>query len=448
MCDQCGAALSKWAGQCPECGQWNCVVEAPRAISKSAGRFSNYSGDTTSAVTRLAETAAQSSSMRPTGISELDRVLGGGLVPGAAILIAGDPGIGKSTVLLQLAAAVANDMVCLYVTGEESIDQIGMRARRLGVDGSEIRCLAETSVERILDHAGREKPAVLIVDSIQTLYTDASGSAPGSVSQVRDTAALLLRWGKQNGCAVILVGHVTKDGTLAGPRILEHMVDAVIYFESDSSARYRVLRAVKNRHGSVNELGMFAMTGTGLKEVRNPSAIFLSGHSGPVSGSAITVVREGTRPLLLEVQALVDTSSLNQPRRVALGLDPGRLAMILAVLHRKGGTALGACDVFINVVGGIRIVETGADLAMLCALHSAFHDRPLPGRMVCFGEVGLSGEIRPVADGEQRLREAAGHGFEKAFVPRANLPRKAIKNMEVIGLSSVAEAVELLADEG
>jgi DNA repair protein RadA/Sms len=317
-----------------------------------------------------------------------------------------------------------------------------MRARRLELSLDDIRCLTETAIGQILGHADKEKPRLLVVDSIQTVYTESLESAPGSVSQVRESAAALVRWAKENQCCVVLVGHVTKEGALAGPRVLEHMVDTVLYFESDGSSRYRVVRAIKNRFGAVNELGMFAMTGKGLKEVKNPSAIFLSGHSRPVSGSVVTVVREGTRPILLEVQALVDPSHLNNPRRVALGLEHNRLAMMLAVLHRHGGVALADHDVFINVVGGMRVTETGADLPMLLALHSSFRDRPAPDRMVCFGEVGLSGEIRPVHDGEQRLREAAGHGFTRALVPAANAPRKPLAGLQVVPLQHVSEALE------
>lgn len=441
LCEQCGAELSKWSGQCPECRQWNCVVEfaAPR---RAARRHSGFTGKTSAKVSALSGSAGEAERRLFTGTSELDRVLGGGLVRGAAVLIGGEPGIGKSTILLQLAAALKEKTRCLYVTGEESIEQLGMRAGRLGIAGEEIRCLAETHVETVLALAEAEKPGVLIVDSIQTLYSDSSQSAPGSITQVREAAGLLVQWGKRNDCAVVLVGHVTKEGNIAGPRILEHMVDVVLYFESDSSSRYRVLRAVKNRHGAANELGMFAMTGKGLKEVKNPSAIFLSGHSAPVAGSVVTAVREGTRPLLLEVQALVDPSHLSQPRRVALGLDSNRLSMILAILHRRGGISLGDHDVFINAVGGIRIFETGADLAMLLALYSSFRDRPLPARTVCFGEIGLTGEVRPVPDGEQRVREAAVHGYRHVFLPAANRPRKPPDGVEVHAVESAAEALE------
>jgi DNA repair protein RadA/Sms len=443
QCQNCGVRLGKWAGQCPDCEAWNCVVEVA-AEGRQGRRFSGFSGQLGSEVRDLAAVGESEVGRLAVGVGEIDRVLGGGIVPGSVILLGGDPGIGKSTLLLQLVGALAGRAASLYISGEESLEQLGMRARRLELPLGGIRCLAETSVEQILGHASREKPRLLVIDSIQTVYSESLESAPGSVGQIRESAAALVRWAKENGCCVVLVGHVTKEGALAGPRVLEHMVDTVLYFESDGSSRYRVVRAVKNRFGAVNELGMFAMTGKGLKEVKNPSAIFLSGHSRPVPGSVITVVREGTRPILLEVQALVDLSHLNNPRRVALGLEHNRLAMMLAVLHRQGGVALADHDVFINVVGGMRVTETGADLPMLLALYSSFRDLPAPERMVCFGEVGLSGEIRPVYDGEQRLREAASHGFNRALVPGANLPRQPIDGLEAIPLSNVGEALERL----
>ncbi len=440
QCESCGTRLGKWAGQCPECREWNCIIET-LPESRPGERFSGYSGQLANEIKDLSAVDHSGVSRMATGVGELDRVLGGGVVPGSVILLGGDPGIGKSTLLLQLAAALAGQYSSLYITGEESLEQLGMRGRRLDLSLEKIRCLTETSVEQIIGHASKEKPQLMIVDSIQTVYSEALSSAPGSVAQIRETAASLVRWAKQNHCCVILVGHVTKEGTLAGPRVLEHMVDTVLYFESDGGSRYRVIRAIKNRFGAVNELGMFAMTGKGLKEVKNPSAIFLSGHSSPVPGGVITVVREGTRPILLEVQALVDQSHLNNPRRVALGLDHNRLAMMLAVLHRQGGVALADYDVFINVVGGMKITETGADLPMLLALFSSFRDKPIPQKMISFGEVGLSGEIRPVHDGEQRLREAVSHGFDHALVPTANAPRKAIKGLSVIPVRSVSEAL-------
>ena len=440
QCENCGALLGKWAGQCPECREWNCIVET-RPESRTGGRFSTYSGQLVNDIQDLATVDQSAVSRMATGVGELDRVLGGGIVPGSVILLGGDPGIGKSTLLLQLAAALAGRYSCLYITGEESLEQLGMRGRRLDLSLEKIRCLTETSVEQIIGHARQEKPQLMIVDSIQTVYSEALASAPGSVAQIRESAASLVRWAKQNRCCVILVGHVTKEGVLAGPKVLEHMVDTVLYFESDGGSRYRVIRAVKNRFGAINELGMFAMTGKGLREIKNPSAIFLAGHSDPVPGSVITVVREGTRPILLEVQALVDQSQLHNPRRVALGLDHNRLAMMLAVLHRQGGVALADYDVFINVVGGMRITETGADLPMLLALFSSFRDQPMRKKMICFGEVGLSGEIRPVHDGEQRLSEAASHGFDHALIAAANAPRQPIKGLSVIPVRSVSAAL-------
>lgn len=441
QCESCGVQLTKWAGQCPECREWNSVVETVAAAGPP-GRFGGYSGQLSNEVKSLSSIGQSPVNRMAVGVGEIDRVLGGGIVPGSVILLGGDPGIGKSTLLIQLVSALADRFPSLYITGEESLEQLGMRARRLELSLDGIRCLTETSVEQILGHAAGEKPSLMIIDSIQTVYTEVLASAPGSVAQIRESAAALVRWAKEQGCCVILVGHVTKEGALAGPRVLEHMVDAVLYFESDGGSRFRVIRAIKNRFGAVNELGMFAMTGKGLKEVKNPSAIFLSGHDKPVSGSATTVVREGTRPILLEVQALVDPSHLNNPRRVALGLEHNRLAMMLAVAHRHGGVALSDHDVFINVVGGMRVTETAADLPMLLALYSSFRDKPLQEKMICFGEVGLSGEVRPVPDGEQRLREAAGHGFVSALVPAANAPRKPPDGLKIIAVRSVAEALD------
>jgi DNA repair protein RadA/Sms len=447
QCDECGALLSKWAGQCPECQAWNSIVET-RVIPDGPRRHTGFSGQTTNQVCDLAGLSASEQQRITIGITEFDRVLGGGLVPGSVLLLGGDPGIGKSTLLLQLTAALAGRHSSLYVTGEESLDQVSMRARRLGLELKGIRCLAETEIERVLAAAAREKPGLLIVDSIQTVYSSELQSAPGSVSQVRESAAQLVRWAKENNCAVVLVGHVTKEGALAGPRILEHMVDAVLYFESDGSSRYRVIRAIKNRFGAVNELGMFAMTGAGLKEVTNPSAIFLSGHEKPVPGSIITIIREGTRPILVEVQALVAPSHLANPRRVSLGLEPNRLAMMLAVLHRHGGLMLADQDVFINVVGGIRITETAADLPILLALHSSFRDHPLPDSLVCFGEVGLSGEIRPVADGQERLKAASSHGYQRVIIPHANKPRQKLAGLQVFAVRTVGDALDTLKDLG
>ena len=363
---------------------------------------------------------------------------------GSVTLIGGDPGIGKSTLLLQAAANLADSRAVLYVTGEESPEQVGLRARRLGVAEQPLQLAAETCVERVLELAEKLKPVVLVVDSIQTAYTEILQSAPGSVAQLRESTGLLVRFAKSRGTAVLLVGHVTKEGAIAGPRVLEHMVDTVLYFENDAGSRYRIIRAVKNRFGAANELGVFAMTETGLKEVKNPSAIFLSRHATPVSGSAITVIREGSRPLLVEVQALVDESHLANPRRVAVGLDQNRLSMLLAVLHRHASVAMADRDVFVNVVGGLRLSETAADLPIVMAALSSFHDRPLPNDLVLFGEVGLAGEIRPIYNGEERLREAAKHGFKHAIVPHGNVPRSGITGLHVTQVNRLSEALQTI----
>jgi DNA repair protein RadA/Sms len=440
-CNACGSELNKWAGQCPDCKAWNTVEEFRQAAVTGSPRMTGYTGTTHQEVIELSAVSDQHVARIRVGNNELDRVLGGGIVPGSVILIGGDPGIGKSTLLLQVLAGLMGQLKCLYVSGEESLQQINMRARRLGLDVGALRCLTETSVEQILNVAQKEKPGLIVVDSIQTLHSEVVQSAPGSVSQVRETAAGLVRYAKQVNCAMVLVGHVTKDGSLAGPRILEHMVDAVLYFQSDEGSRYRVIRAFKNRFGAVNELGVFAMTGVGLKEVNNPSAIFLSGHSETASGSVITVIREGTRPMLLELQALVDESHLANPRRVTIGLDQSRLSMLLAVLHRHGGISLGDQDVFANVVGGMRITETGSDLPLLLAILSSFRDRVLPKKTVVFGEVGLSGEVRPVYNGEERLKEASGLGFKRAIIPRANQPRQPIEGMTITTVINLEEAI-------
>ncbi|HEX7110936.1 MAG TPA: DNA repair protein RadA [Mizugakiibacter sp.] len=448
VCNECGAEHGKWQGQCAECGVWNSLSEFVVESAKAAGngaRRGGYAGAAASAsrITPLTEVAAGETSRSLVGIGELDRVLGGGLVDGSVVLIGGDPGIGKSTLLLQMLGALGDRMSGVYVTGEESLAQVASRAQRLGLPLTPLQALAETCVERILERAAEARPRVLVIDSIQTIWTELLTAAPGSVSQVRESAAKLVRFAKESGTGVFLVGHVTKEGGIAGPRVLEHMVDAVLYFEGESGSRFRVLRAFKNRFGAVNELGVFAMGDKGLREVPNPSAIFLSAHSGPTPGSAVMVTREGTRPLLVEVQALVDQSSLGNPRRVALGLEQNRLAMLLAVLHRHGGVAAYDQDVFINVVGGIRVQETAADLPVLLAVLSSLRDRPLPEKTVAFGEVGLSGEIRPVPNGEERLKEAATHGFARAIVPKANAPKKGrYGELEVIAVERLAEALE------
>ncbi len=446
-CTACGAQSPKWAGQCPDCGAWNTLVETAAVVEAGGrgGRFAGYAG-ASSRVQRLAEVAPGSERRSATGLRELDRVLGGGLVAGSVVLIGGDPGIGKSTLLLQALASFSGRLEALYITGEESPEQVSMRARRLGVAADDVRLLAETSVERILELARGESPQVMVIDSIQTLFTGVLQSAPGSVAQVRESAAQLVRFAKQTGTALFLVGHVTKEGTLAGPRVLEHMVDTVLYFEGDAGGRYRVIRAIKNRYGAVNELGVFAMTDKGLKEVRNPSSIFLSRHEQPVAGSVIMVTMEGTRPLLVEVQALVDDSHLSNPRRVTLGLEQNRLAMLLAVQHRHGGIPMSDQDVFVNVVGGVRVSETAADLPVLLAVLSSFRDRSLPTDLVVFGEVGLAGEIRPVPNGQERLREAAKLGFRRAVVPAANAPKKGIEGLDITPVARFADVLERLPE--
>ncbi len=446
VCAECGAEHGKWQGQCADCGAWNSlgeVVLQPAAKAAVAARGGYAGGAGAAQVTPLARVAAEAEQRLATGIGELDRVLGGGLVAGSVVLIGGDPGIGKSTLLLQMLGMLAARARGLYVTGEESLAQVASRAQRLGIGLEGIDALAETSIERILGEVVGARPQVLVVDSIQTIWTELLGAAPGSVSQVRETAARLVRFAKESGTSVLLVGHVTKEGGIAGPRVLEHMVDAVLYFEGEAGSRLRVLRAFKNRFGAVNELGVFAMGDKGLREVPNPSAIFLSTHAQPTPGSAVMVTREGTRPLLVEVQALVDQSSLGNPRRVALGLEQNRLAMLLAVLHRHGGAAVYDQDVFVNVVGGIRVQETAADLPVLLAVLSSFRDRALPDKTVAFGEVGLSGEIRPVPNGEERLKEAASHGFRRAIVPKANAPRKShLGKLEIVAVERLAQALQ------
>jgi DNA repair protein RadA/Sms len=409
-----------------------------------SGRFAGYTGGAIEGrIQNLGDISGEQQIRIDTGITELDRVLGGGLVAGSVVLLGGDPGIGKSTILLQTVAFLAQQNRALYVSGEESPQQISMRAQRLGLQRDNLRLMPETCIEHILAAAHSERPHIMVIDSIQTVFTERLQSAPGSVSQVRESAAQLVRFAKQTGTALFLVGHVTKEGALAGPRVLEHMVDTVLYFEGDTTSRYRVMRAVKNRFGPVNELGVFAMTEKGLKEVNNPSAIFLSRHEEPVAGSVIMVTREGTRPLLVEVQALVDTSYGGYARRVTLGLEQNRLAMLLAVLHRHGGIAMYDQDVYVNVVGGVRIAETASDLAVVMAALSSFRDRRLATDVVVFGEIGLAGEIRPVPNGEERLRAAAKHGFKRAIVPKANVPRPGlVEDMQITAVSRMAEVLD------
>ncbi|WP_020648387.1 DNA repair protein RadA [Solimonas variicoloris] len=444
VCQNCGGTSPKWVGQCPDCGAWNSLTEtvATAAPKARGGGISGFAGGR---VQKLDEVELQEEPRAHTGLAEMDRVLGGGIVPGAVILIGGDPGIGKSTLLLQMLAEVHGRLPTLYVTGEESLTQVHLRAQRLGLTRLDLPVLAETGVEQIIAQLQALRPGLVVIDSIQTLYTETLDSAPGSVSQLRECAAQLVRYAKSAQTAVVLVGHVTKEGAIAGPRVLEHMVDTVLYFEHDPGSRFRIIRAVKNRFGAVNELGVFAMTDGGLKEVSNPSALFLSRHGGPVPGSVITVTRQGSRPMLVEVQALVDQSTIGNPRRVTLGLEGNRLNMLLAVLHRHGGISLGDQDVFANVVGGMRIQETAADLPLLVAALSSFRSRPVPGDWIVFGEIGLAGEVRPVAGGEERLIEAAKQGFRRAIVPEANRPRRGTKlDLEVVAVSRLDEALAQL----
>jgi len=445
QCQECATILNKWAGQCPDCKSWNSIQELA-SVSRGNRQRGNWADHKTSTEVVTLDKVPNRDTLRfSTQIDELDRVLGGGMVNGSVVLLGGDPGIGKSTILLQCLTQVSRDLNTLYVTGEESLQQVSLRAQRLGLPGDSLKLLSSTCVEEIIAHATSIKPTVMVIDSIQTIYTDSLQSAPGSVSQIRESTALLVRLAKQQQIAIFLVGHVTKEGQLAGPRVLEHMVDTVLYFEGDSATRFRVIRAVKNRFGAVNEIGIFAMTDSGLKTVSNPSAIFLAHHENPVSGSIIMVSREGTRPILVEIQALVTESHLGNPRRISVGLESNRLAMLLAVLQRHGGIPLYDQDVFINAVGGVRISETGADLAVILAILSSYRDKPVSNRLLVFGEVGLSGEIRPVPNGEERLKEAAKHGFETVILPGANKPAgKGIKGINLIAVNHLADALNAL----
>ena len=445
-CTECGGITNKWVGQCPSCNQWNTLVET--IIEAGSNRFSNqHQGLTQSApVLSLADIEAIDVPRFSTGIEEFDRVLGGGLVPGGVVLIGGDPGIGKSTLLLQALANMSRVKKVLYVSGEESGAQIAMRAKRLAVDADELKLQAEIQLEKILSTLAEHQPQVAVIDSIQTVYSDALSSAPGSVAQVRECAAQLTRVAKQSGITIIMVGHVTKEGALAGPRVLEHIVDTVLYFEGDTHSSFRLVRACKNRFGAINELGVFAMTEKGLRGVSNPSALFLSQHDNQVSGSCVMVTQEGTRPLLVEIQALVDSSHLPNARRLSVGLEQNRLAMLLAVLHRHAGIAAFDQDVFINAVGGVKITEPAADLAVLLAIHSSMRNKPLPRGLVVFGEVGLAGEIRPAPRGQERLREAAKLGFSIALIPKSNAPKQEIEGLTIIAVERIDQALDRIRD--
>ena len=447
VCSDCGSDYAKWQGQCNDCKQWNTLSRLSIDARSSAGTKTSRGGflGQLERVKPLAEVSVEDLPRISAGMEEFDRVLGGGLVAGSAVLIGGNPGAGKSTLLIQIMCKLAAQFPALYVTGEESLTQIAMRAKRLGLPVDHLKVMAQTNVDEIMAVWDALKPQLIVIDSIQVMYLDGVDSAPGGISQVRESASVLIQRAKQTNTVLLLVGHVTKEGNLAGPRVLEHMIDCFVMLEGDNDARFRALRSSKNRFGAVNELGIFAMTAKGLIEVSNPSAIFLTRGDAPTPGSIVMVVWEGTRPLLVEAQALVDISALGNPRRVAVGFEQNRLAMLLAVLHRHGGLQVGDQDVFVNAVGGIRITETSSDLALLLALVSSFRNRALPMDMICFGEVGLSGEIRPVANGQERIREAAKHGFKQAIVPKANLPKKLTYGMKITGVAKLSEALDAVA---
>ena len=442
VCSACGGASPKWLGKCPQCNEWN-TLEETVAEASGTPRHRYQSLAKVQPVATLSEVAAADVERTPTGQPELDRVLGGGIVEGGVVLIGGDPGIGKSTLLLQAAETLSTQVKVLYVTGEESVAQVALRARRLGLSGAHLRVMAEIQLEKIQAALASEQPAFCVIDSIQTVYSDQLTSAPGSVAQVRECAAQLTRTAKASGCAIVLVGHVTKEGALAGPRVLEHIVDTVLYFEGDTHSSFRLVRAIKNRFGAVNEIGVFAMTERGLKGVSNPSAIFLSTHGAPVPGSCVLVTLEGTRPLLVEIQALVDSGGPS-PRRLSVGLDRDRLAMLLAVLHRHAGVSCSDQDVFVNAVGGVRISEPAADLAVLLAIQGSLRGKALPSGFFAFGEVGLAGEVRPAPRGQERLKEAAKLGFSVALVPKANAPKKPIEGLTVHAIERIEQAIDVV----
>ncbi len=442
MCTECGADLLKWAGQCPHCKEWDCVKEHSFNHQSASSKTTGYSGSLQS-VQAIGDINLETAPRIKTCFTELNRVLGGGLVPGSVVLIGGDPGVGKSTGLLQVCCHLSDQQKIVYVSGEESLQQIGMRAKRLHLPSKHLLLLAETQVEHICAIAEKEQATILVIDSIQTMQTDTATAAPGSVSQVRESAAKLTAYAKQTNTAIFLIGHVTKSGDLAGPRVLEHIIDVVCYIEGNHDSRFRVMRAIKNRFGAVNEIGVFGMTDMGLKEISNPSAIFLSKqHTTP--GSVIMVIWEGSRPLLIEIQALVDETPAEPPRRVTIGLEQNRLIMLLAILHKHGHITTYNQDIFINVVGGVRVNETSVDLALALAIVSSFRNKAIPEKLVVFGELGLAGEIRPVPSGIERLKEAAKHGFTKGIVPKANLPQQPISGFTTYGVQSLAEALDVM----
>ncbi|MFT5259713.1 MAG: DNA repair protein RadA/Sms [Saprospiraceae bacterium] len=442
LCTDCGSVAPKWAGQCGDCGEWNTLIARVEQGTSVAARHAGLAPD--SSVIELKDVDLQKVQRLSTHSAELDRVLGGGVVPGSVILLGGDPGIGKSTLLTQYMAKMNRQQSVLYTSGEESAQQIAIRAKRLGEETQSLKVMAENRLEPILQAAQKTRPDVLVVDSIQTVYTEAIESAPGSVTQVRECAARLVRYAKQNNCAVMLVGHVTKEGSLAGPRILEHMVDAVLYFEGDTASSFRLIRAIKNRFGAVNEIGVFAMTEEGLVDVSNPSAMFVSRFSTEAAGSVVLATQEGSRPLLVEVQALVDQSALGNPRRLCVGLEQNRLAMLLAILHRHGGLMLSDQDVFANVVGGIKVTETASDLAVVIALISSLLNRSIGSKLVAFGELGLTGEIRPVQGGQDRIKEARKLGFDSVMLPKANVPKKPVSDIKLVPVTHIQQVLEFL----
>lgn len=448
VCQDCGADFPRWQGQCSECRAWNTITEVRLGFSaNNAERSGGYAGTAGQAgIQKLSDICLTDLPRFNSGYAELDRVLGGGIVPGSVILIGGHPGAGKSTLLLQTLTHLACCMTTLYVTGEESLQQIALRAHRLKLPTEHLKMLSETSIEQICAIAEKIGPRLMVIDSIQVMHTADLTASPGSVSQVRESASYLTRFAKRHHIVIIMVGHVTKDGLLAGPKVLEHCVDCSLLLEGDSNTRFRMLRSHKNRFGAVNELGVFAMTETGLKEVSNPSAIFLSRGQTGIPGSSVMVLWEGTRPLLIEIQALVDRSGLGQPRRVCVGLEQNRLALLVAVLHRHGQMQIADHDIFVNVVGGVKITETSADLALALALVSSFRNKALPNDLVIFGEIGLGGEIRPVPSGQERLNEAIKHGFKRAIVPNANLSKKKITGMVIYGINRISEALDLLSE--
>lgn len=450
ICSNCGAKFSKWQGKCSDCGEWNTLQETviqnytQNVSSLGAGRFKGFSGEISEGIVNLNSVSLVQIPRLHSGFKELDRVLGGGIVPGSVVLIGGNPGAGKSTLLLQMVSYLSSKIKVLYITGEESLQQVALRAGRLGLNTEHIRIATETSVDKIIFLAEHEKPEILIIDSIQVMHVEGISSAPGSVSQVREAAAALTQYAKRNNVATFMVGHVTKEGVLAGPKILEHCVDSSILLEGDSDSRFRTLRCQKNRFGAVNEIGVFAMIDKGMREVLNPSAIFLNRTEVESPGSVVMVIWEGSRPLLVELQALVDNTQYGVPRRLTIGTEQNRLAMLLAVLHRHGGVSMGDQDVFVNVVGGVKVEETSADLPLIVSLLSSFKNKPLPKDMIVFGEVGLSGEIRPVTSGTERIQEAWKHGFKQAIVPKDNAPRKPIDGMTVYPVKTIQEVMNLI----